>query len=90
MKNKLFFNVLIPLVIPLTFLMVAATPVELLGCRTRGLIAVAIALAGSLAGLACAVKGLIDRIKGNPGSGWWIISTLILAMPVFYIVLFET
>jgi branched-subunit amino acid ABC-type transport system permease component len=90
MKNKLIFKVLIPLAVPLAFFMVAATPVELLGCRTRGLIAVGIALAGALTGLACAVKGLIDRVKGKPASGWWIISTLILALPAFYIVLFET
>ena len=90
MKNKLIFNVLIPLDVPLAFFMVAATPVELLGCRTRGLIAVGIALAGALAGLACGVKGLIGKVKGQPGSGWWVISSLILALPAFYIVLFET
>jgi len=69
---------------------VVATPVELLGCRTRGLIAVGIALAGALLGLTCAIRGLIDRIKGKPGSGWWMISTLILTRPAFYIVLFES
>lgn len=76
--------------IPLTFIaiffLVAATPVELLGCRNRGLIAVGIALACGLTGLATAIKGLAGKIRGHQGSGWWMASTLILAIPAAYIV----
>lgn len=89
-RKHLFNNVLIPLLVPAAFFMVAATPVELLGCKTRGLIALGIALVGLLAGLGCAIKGLIGRIKAAPDSGRWMITTIILALPAFYIVLFET
>ena len=89
-QKHLLQNVLLPLVVPVAFLVIVATPVEVLGCRTRGLIAVIIALSGALAGLACAIKGLIGKIKGEPDTGRWMISTLILTLPVFYIVLFET
>ena len=61
-KNKLIFNVLIPLLFPAAFFMVAAITVELLGCR----------------------------IKAAPESGRWMITTIILALPAFYIALFET
>lgn len=88
--KELFRHILIPLIVPLAFFIVVATPVELLGCRTRGLIGVGIALAGGLAGIACAVKGLIGKIKNAPASGYWMVSTIILALPIFYIVLFET
>jgi uncharacterized membrane protein YjfL (UPF0719 family) len=89
-QKDLLKHILIPLLVTAAFLMVVATPVELLGCRNRGLLAVGIALAGGLAGLACAAKGLVDKIRNNPDSGRWMISTLILALPVFYIVLFES
>ena len=89
-RKELITNVLFPLVVPFAFFLVAATPVELLGCRTRGLLAVSIALAGGLSGLGCAIKGLVSKIKDLPGSGRWMISTVILALPVFYIVMFET
>lgn len=81
---------LVPTLLPIMFFIVAATPVEVFGCRLRGLLAVAIALAGGLLGLATVIKGLTDRIRNRPGSGWWMLTTLILALPAIYIVLFET
>jgi uncharacterized membrane protein YjfL (UPF0719 family) len=89
-QKDLFKHVLIPLIVPATFFMIVATPVELLGCRTRGLIAVSIALAGALVGLGCAAKGLIGKVKGAPNTGRWMVSALIMALPAFYIVLFES
>lgn len=88
--DKQVRHIILPALNPFLFAIVALSPVEVLGCRLRGLIAVSIALAGALLGLTTVSKGLIDRIKGRPASGWWIASTLILALPAVYIVLFES
>jgi hypothetical protein len=74
-------HVIFPLLAPLLFFSVAATPVEMLGCRTRGLLAFAIALVSVLAGLAAAVMAIKGRLKGESHLPWWIGSALILASP---------
>ena len=87
--NKKAKHLLMPVIIPLTFTVIALTPIEILGCRLRGLIAVSIALSGALLAITTVLKGLIDRIKEKPDSGWWLATTLILALPAVYIVLVE-
>jgi hypothetical protein len=78
--------ILIPLLFPLLFFLVASTPVEVLGCLTRGLIAVSISLISVLSGLILAIFGLKQRIKRQQSSSWWMISSLILSIPAIYIV----
>ncbi len=75
------YHVMFPLIMPILFFATASTPVEVLGCRTRGLIAVAIALVSGLAALGTAMMGARGRMKGTEGSIWWLGSTLILAIP---------
>ena len=67
--------------VPIFFFAVAATPVELLSCRNRGLLAVSIALAGALGSLGAAIMGLRGRIRRDPNSHWWVASALLLAVP---------
>jgi hypothetical protein len=62
--------------------MVALSPVELLGCRTRGLIALLISLISGFSAMAAAIMGLKGRIRKNENSIWWIASTLVLTIPV--------
>jgi hypothetical protein len=90
MRRRLFRYVLVPTLLPIMFAIVAATPVEISGCRLRGLLAAGLALAGGFLGLVTVIRGLADKIRNRPGSGWWVLSTLILALPAIYIVLFET
>ena len=90
MQRKSCRYVLIPTLLPVIFIIVAATPVAVLGCQLRGLLAAGIALTGGLLGLATVIRGLIDKIRNRPGSDWWLLSTMILARPAVYIVLFET
>jgi len=75
-------HILLPLIIPILFFMVALSPVELLGCRTRGLTALLIALISGLSALATAIMGLKGRIKKDENSVWWIATTLVLTIPV--------
>lgn len=74
-------HILIPAVVPALFFVVAATPVDVLGCRTRGLLAFVIALVGVLAGLGAAIMAVRGRLRNEPGTHWWIASALILAIP---------
>jgi hypothetical protein len=74
-------HIILPSLAPLLFFAVATTPVELLGCRTRGLLAVSIALASVLAGLGAAIMAIKGRLQGDSQSHWWVGSALILAVP---------
>ncbi len=74
-------HILIPAIIPVLFFGVAATPVEWLGCSTRGLVAIIIAFIGVLAGLAAAIMALRGRLRGEKQSIWWVATALVLSIP---------
>ncbi len=61
------------------------TPVALLGCVTRGLIALAVVGVSLLVALVSAGVGLKKRIKGEKGSEWWIVTTVILMLPALLV-----
>ena len=71
---------------PVLFFVVASTPVEVLGCFMRGLIAMLIALISGLAALGAAVigakGGAKGRVRHDRNRIWWVMSTLILVIPV--------
>ncbi len=85
--KHLLNHMVIPSIVPSLFFAVAATPVELLGCRNRGLLALTIALMGALLGLVTAAKGAKSKLRSNPNANWWMVSTFILAIPAVYILL---
>ena len=72
---------------PVLFFIVASTPVEVLGCFVRGLIAMLIALASGLAALGAAIIGLKVRLRHDRNSIWWVMSTVILVKPVIAMIL---
>ena len=80
-------HILIPLILPALFFIVAALPVDLLGCRNRGLIAALLAIASGMLGIVAAVKGLIGKVRGDAHSFLWIVSALIFAIPAVFILL---
>jgi hypothetical protein len=81
MKRKIY-HAAIPAMMPAIFFLIAATPVETLGCFTRGLLALVVALVSGLAALATALMGVRGRIRDDAYAPWWVISTLILTIPV--------
>ena len=85
MKHAVY-HIIIPAIMPVLFLIIAAAPIEVLGCRTRGLIAVTIAFVSGLAALGTAIIGARRRMKGAD-SVWWLGSTLILVLPVVALVI---
>ena len=82
-------QLIIPVVITAIFFAVAALPVEILGCRNRGLIAVGIALVAGILGLVAAVRAVMGKMRADAGSSIWIASAVILAIPMLYIVVSE-
>ena len=80
---------MIPIIITASFFAVAALPIEILGCRNRGLIAAGIALAAAILGIVAAVRAVLDKVRGDAGSSIWMASALIFAIPAVYIVVSE-
>lgn len=81
-------HILLPSLVPLLFCAVAATPVEWLGCRNRGLLALLIALVSMIAGLVAAVTAINRQRQGDPQARWWLKSAALLAIaPIFLIIL---
>jgi len=69
------------------FFAVALTPVEVLGCFLRGLIAMLIALISGLAALVAVTIGAKGRVRHDKNSIWWVLSTLILVIPVIALII---
>lgn len=85
--NQIIRHIALPALAPLLFFAVAATPVDLLGCRTRGLLAASIALVSVLAGLVAAVIALRGRLRGDRQSLWWVASAVVLAVPAMALIM---
>jgi hypothetical protein len=88
--KKIAKHVIIPVLVAAVFFVVVSLPVELLGCRNRGLIAALMAIIAGMLGIAAAVKALMGRVRGDEKSFLWMASALILAIPAIFIVLFAT
>jgi hypothetical protein len=86
MKNVVR-HMIIPASMPVIFFLIAMTPVEVFGCRTRGLIALLIALISGLAALGTAIKGAKGRMQGDTYAIWWVTSSIILVIPVIALII---
>jgi len=80
--KRIVNHIITPAMMAALFFFVASTPVEVLGCFVRGLIALLIALISGLAALVAVVIGLKGRARRDKNSIWWVISTMILVIPV--------
>ena len=74
------------MVITASFFAITAQPVEVLGCRNRGLIAAGIALTAGILGIVAAVRAVLGKVRGEEKTSMWMASALIFAIPAFYIV----
>jgi hypothetical protein len=80
-------HLILPSMMPMIFSLIAATPVETLGCLTRGLLALLVALVSGLAALGSALMGVRCRIRRDPYAPWWMVSSGILALPVIALII---
>jgi hypothetical protein len=85
--KRIVHHIIIPAIMPAAFFVIALMPVEVLGCRTRGLIALLIALFSGLAALGAAIIGVKGRMRGDIYSIWWVASSLILTIPVIALII---
>ena len=75
-------HILFPLFMSIAFFAVAFTPVALLGCRNRGLLAFAIALVSGILSISAALRAIRGKLKGEQNAIWWIVTSLLMAVPV--------
>jgi hypothetical protein len=85
--KRIVYHVIVPTFMPVLFFAVASTPVEVLGCAVRGLIALLIAFISGLAALGAAIIGLKGRVRHDRNTVWWVMSTLILVIPVIAMII---
>jgi heme O synthase-like polyprenyltransferase len=84
--KHIVYHITIPAALTVAFFVIALMPVEVLGCPTRGLIAVLIAFICGLAALGAAIKGVKGKARGDTNTAWWMTSTLILMIPVIALI----
>ena len=75
-------HIALPAAAPVAVVGLYFTPVLVFGCVNRGLLAVAIVLASAIAACVTTGKGVRARAQGLPSANWWLLSTLILVMPI--------
>jgi len=80
--SRLVRHIVIPSLVPLIFFVIALTPVEVMGCLTRGLLAITVSLISGISALCMAIIGLKLRVQNDPNASWWMMSTLVLTVPV--------
>ena len=83
--NRLTRHVLVPTIAPLAIVGLYYTPVALMGCVNRSLVALAVVLASLLVGIATGLMGLRARSRNDRSSPWWMATTLILALPALLV-----
>lgn len=79
--SRILKHVVLPATATIAVVALYFTPVAMLGCVTRGLIALAVVAISLLVALATVGIGLAKRIKGESDSVWWIATTVILMLP---------
>ena len=81
MKNlKIYFGAAV--ILAILFFINAATPVDIIGCYTRGLVTAIIGLICGLAAVACATIAFKKRMDKDPSDEQWILLSLVLAIPL--------
>ena len=75
-------HVLLPAMAPLAIVGLYFTPVSLIGCANRGLLALLVAAVSAIAAFVTVALAIRGRTRGDERSSWWILSALILTLPL--------
>jgi hypothetical protein len=75
-------HVLFPALAPAAVVGLYFTPVEVFGCVNRGLMALGVVLVSSTAALVTTGIGVRGRTRDPASWNWWLLSTLILLLPI--------
>jgi hypothetical protein len=74
-------HVLLPALAPVAFVVLAALPVGVFGCRNRGLLVLALTLGSVIGGVVAAFRAQSGARRCAPAARWWAATALILAVP---------
>lgn len=80
-------HIVYPMVFPTLFFINAYTPKEVLGCRNRGLAALAITCVSMAGAFWTVAQGRKGSRAGDPGILWWFVTSQILAIPAIGLVI---
>jgi hypothetical protein len=83
--SRLTRHVLVPAIAPLAVVGLYLTPVAVFGCANRGLLALGVVVISLVAGIVTGVLGLRAKSEDVVASRWWLLSTLILAVPALLV-----
>jgi hypothetical protein len=83
--NRFTRHILLPAVPTILVVELYFIPVSVFGCVNRGLMALAVVLVSAVAAFVTVGMAFHLRIKNDPSSIWWIISTAILALPLILV-----
>lgn len=78
--SLLLRHVALPALAPLTLLALYFTPLAVIGCVERGLLALTVSASAAVAAFGCAAMAFRARARGDHRSSWWMLSTAILAL----------
>ena len=71
-----------PALAPITLIGLYFTPLTVIGCATRGLLALTVALASAVGAFVAIGFGIRAQRWGDPSSSWWIATAAILTVPL--------
>lgn len=75
-------HVLLPAVAPAALVGLYFTPVSVFGCATRGLLALAVVLTSAAGAFVAIGLGFRAQRRRDPSSSWWLLSAVILTVPL--------
>ena len=79
-------HIALPVMAPAAVIGLYFTPVVLFGCVNRGLMALAVVLLSTVAAVVTSRLSLRARAQNPLVSSWWLISTLILILPLALVI----
>jgi hypothetical protein len=86
-RQRFIRHLILPSIAPAALICLYFTPKTVFGCANRGFMALAVVFLALGAGVATARKGVTARRQGeNEAATWWIVTTLILVLPLVLLV----
>jgi RsiW-degrading membrane proteinase PrsW (M82 family) len=80
--NRIVRHVALPALAPAMMLGLYFTPLTVVSCTTRGLLARGVVLVSAAAAFVAIGFALRARRRNDPSSAWWIVSAAILTAPL--------
>jgi len=80
--NAVLRHLVLPALAPIAIVGLYFTPVSLIGCANRGLLALAVAAVATVAAVVCVTFAFRTRGRSDRADLWWAVSALVLTLPL--------